>query len=144
MKVKGNVFLVTGGGNGMGRELVLNLVRKGACVVAVDINQHGLAETKAMAGTQADKIEAVELDITSREMIEGKKGYIMNRFGQLDGIINNAGIIQKFCHIKDMPIQDVERVMNINFFGTYNMVEAFLPRCYRKSRRSRSSVARSV
>lgn len=45
MKVKGKVFLVTGGANGMGRELVLNLTKKGAMVVAVDINQQGLEET---------------------------------------------------------------------------------------------------
>lgn len=127
MKVKGKVFLVTGGANGMGRELVLNLTKKGAMVVAVDINQQGLEETKEMAGAQAPNIETVVVDITNREIIAEKKDYIINRFGHLDGIINNAGIIQKFCHIKDMPFKDVERVMNINYYGTYNMVNAFLP-----------------
>lgn len=56
MKVKGKVFLVTGGANGMGRELVLNLTKKGAMVVAVDINQQGLEETKEMAGAKAPNI----------------------------------------------------------------------------------------
>ena len=127
MKVKGKVFLVTGGANGMGRELVLNLTKKGAMVVAVDINQQGLEETKEMAGAQAPNIETVVVDITNREIIANKKDHIINRFGHLDGIRNNAGIIQKFCHIKDMPFKDVERVMNINFYGTYNMLNAFLP-----------------
>ena len=90
-------------------------------------NQQGLEETKEMAGTQAPNIETVVVDITNREMIAEKKDYIIHRFGHLDGIINNAGIIQKFCHIKDMPFKDVERVMNINFYGTDNMVNAFLP-----------------
>lgn len=69
MKVKGKVFLVTGGANGMGRELVLNLTKKGAMVVAVDINQQGLEETKEMAGAQAPNIETVVVDITNREII---------------------------------------------------------------------------
>lgn len=127
MKVNGKVILVTGGGNGMGRELVLNLVRKGAFVVAVDINQQGLTETKKQARANGERIETVVLDITNREMIDSKKAFIANRFGQIDGIINNAGIIQKFCHIMDMPMKDAERVMGINFFGTYNMLMAFLP-----------------
>lgn len=59
MKVKGKVFLVTGVANGMGRELVLNLTKKGAMVVAVDINQQGLEETKEMAGAKAPNIETV-------------------------------------------------------------------------------------
>ncbi len=127
MKVRGKVILVTGGANGMVRELVLNLVKKGAKVIAVDVNPQGLAETKSIADHYSADIATFVVDITNREMIACLTNDIINSFGQLDGIVNNAGIIQKFCHIKDMPIKDVERVMNINFYGTYNMIDAFLP-----------------
>lgn len=127
MNVNDKVILVTGGGNGMGREIVLNIVRRGASVIAADINAKGLEETKALAGNDASKVATVVMDITDRVGIETKREDIINIFGQLDGVINDAGIIQKFCRIKDMPYADVQRVMNINFFGTYNMVSAFLP-----------------
>ena len=48
MKITGKVFVVTGGGNGMGREVTLGLLKRGAKVAAVDLNEAGLAETAKM------------------------------------------------------------------------------------------------
>ena len=51
MQIADKVFVVTGGGNGMGREVALQLIARGARVAAVDLNEAGLAETAALAGT---------------------------------------------------------------------------------------------
>lgn len=48
-------------------------------------------------------------------------------FGHVDGIINNAGIIQHFVPILELPIDNVKRVMDINFYGTLYMIKSFLP-----------------
>ena len=57
MKVLNKVIVVTGGGSGMGRELVLHLLSKGAKVVAIDINDAALQETVALAGNKKELIE---------------------------------------------------------------------------------------
>lgn len=49
MKITDNVFVVTGAGNGMGRQVLLGLVRRGARVAAVDLDEHGLTETERLA-----------------------------------------------------------------------------------------------
>jgi short-subunit dehydrogenase len=52
---------------------------------------------------------------------------ILARQGVVDGLINCAGIIQRFVFVKDLTFEDIERVMNVNFYGTVNMTKTFLP-----------------
>jgi len=127
MKANGKVFLVTGGGQGMGRELVLNLLSRGAKVIALDVNPNALQGTVDAAGSLKYNLQTVVADITNRELIESLRDDIITRFGTLDGIVNNAGIIQHFTRLTDTSYQEVERVMNINFYGTLYLVKAFLP-----------------
>lgn len=68
MHVNGKVFVVTGGGNGIGRELVLELLRRGARVTAVDIREESLAETTRLTGA-ADRLQTLAVDITDREAV---------------------------------------------------------------------------
>ena len=127
MKVKDKVILVTGAGGGMGRELVLNLIKKGARVVALDLNPTALQGTVEKAGELKDRVAPVVVNITDRALIESLKDEVIGKFGQLDGLINNAGIIQKFSALADTPYAEIERVMNINFYGTLYVLKTFLP-----------------
>ncbi|MFM8368481.1 MAG: SDR family NAD(P)-dependent oxidoreductase, partial [Chloroflexota bacterium] len=74
MKVHNKVIVVTGGGNGMGRELVLNLLSKGAFVAAVDINEKALEETAQLAGELKKDLMTVPLNITNKEAVEALPG----------------------------------------------------------------------
>ncbi len=127
MKVNGKIFVVTGGGNGMGRELVLLLLKKGARVAAVDINKPSLEETAALADAQQGQLSTHIIDITDRAAVSALPDAVIQAHGAVDGIINNAGIIQRFVRIKDLDIKEIERVFNINFWGTVYMTKAFLP-----------------
>ncbi len=69
MKIQNKVIVVTGGGNGMGRAVVLNLVSKGASVAAVDINESALQETIELAGNQKDKLSTHLVNITDKEAV---------------------------------------------------------------------------
>ncbi|HEX9785979.1 MAG TPA: SDR family NAD(P)-dependent oxidoreductase [Opitutaceae bacterium] len=91
MKVRDKVMVVTGGGSGMGRELVLNLLSKGARVAAVDINGDNLAETATLAGGKAASLATFVLDITDRKAVEELPDKVIARLGAVDGVINNAG-----------------------------------------------------
>jgi len=127
MKVEGKTFLVTGGGSGMGRELVLHLLEKGGAVAAVDIRQAALDETAARAGEAGARLSLHIADISDREAIERLRSEVLDRHGHLDGLFNNAGIIQPFKKMLELDDGDIERVMRINLFGTVWMTRAFLP-----------------
>lgn len=127
MKVENKTIIVTGGGSGMGRELVLNLLAKGAKVAAIDINEKALQETAALAGDRNVNLSLFVTDITDRAGVEGLLEKVVNKFGAVDGIINNAGIIQPFIRVNDLSYEMIERVMNINFYGTLYLIKTFLP-----------------
>lgn len=126
MKVEGKNIVVTGGGNGVGRELVLQLLRKGATVFTADINGESLKETSSIAGN-SKRLFTYVLDISNREAVFTFAEKILEEHGKVDGIINNAGIIQPFIHLDELDMDRIDRVMNINFYGTLYMVKAFLP-----------------
>ncbi len=127
MEVKNKTIVVTGAGSGMGRELTLQLLQKQANVVGIDINPNALAETQKIAGVGADRFKGFAMDITDRSKVDALPDAVIQHFGSVDGIINNAGIIQKFIAVNDLSIEDIHRVMNVNFYGTLYMVKAFLP-----------------
>ncbi len=127
MRVEGKNFVVTGGGNGMGRALVLLLLNKGARVAAVDMNEGSLEETKMLSGNLAKNLTVHKLDITDRETVLKFPVQLLSIYPHIDGIINNAGIIQPFVKVNDLKFSDIDHVMNVNFNGSLNMIKAFLP-----------------
>jgi short-subunit dehydrogenase len=127
MKVQNKVIVVTGGGNGIGRELVLNLLAKGAIVAALDINESALKETAELAGNKKDKLSTHIANITDRDVVASLPEKIILKHGSVDGLINNAGIIQPFVRVNDLEYVDIEKVMNVNFYGTLYMTKEFLP-----------------
>ncbi len=127
MRVQGKTIAVTGGGNGIGREVTFELLRRGTRVAALDISEAGLAETARLAGDDASRLTTHVVDITDRQAVEALPGAIVDAHGQIDGLMNIAGIIQPFVLLKDLDYSAIERVMNVNFWGTVHTVKAFLP-----------------
>jgi len=132
MKAQNKVIVVTGGGSGMGRELVLNLLGKGAKVAAIDINEPSLQETAKLAGNNEAALSVFVTDIADRSAVEGLLEKVISKFGHVDGIINNAGIIQPFIKVNELSYEVIERVMNINFYGTLYLIKTFLPHLLRR------------
>ena len=127
MKINGKIIAVTGGGNGIGRELVLQLLSRGAKVAAIDIKQAALDETEKLAGEHKARLSTYVADITSRDAMHTLPDQIVARHGAVDGVINCAGIIQPFVRLKDLNFDAIDRVMNVNFYGTLFVTKAFLP-----------------
>jgi short-subunit dehydrogenase len=127
MNVSGKTIFVTGGGSGMGRELVLLLLKKGARVATNDINAAALQETASLAGDHQGRLSTHVLDITNYEAVLAVPEIVIQTHGVVDGVINNAGIIQKFVKVNDLQMKDIERVMHVNFWGLVNVTKAFLP-----------------
>ncbi|MBU9720145.1 MULTISPECIES: SDR family NAD(P)-dependent oxidoreductase [Bacillaceae] len=127
MEVKNKVFVVTGGGNGIGRDVVLHLLSKGAKVAAVDINETALEETKKLSEQKRDNLSTHKVDLSNRKEVEELPEQVISKHGAVDGVINNAGIIQPFIDINDIDYEKIQQVMDINFYGTVYMTKTFLP-----------------
>lgn len=132
MKVQNKTIVVTGGGGGMGRELVLALLSKGAKVVGLDISQSGLEETVKLAGERSANLSIHVIDITNKSDVEQLAAKIIKEHGFVDGLINNAGIIQPFERVNDLSYEIIDRVINVNFYGTLYLTKSFLPHLLRR------------
>lgn len=127
MIIKDKVFVITGAGNGIGREVVLRLLKEGAKVFGLDISKTGLEETKKLANDNKNNFETKVISVTDKEEIEKLPSEVMDRFHSIDGLLNIAGIIQPFVKVEKLEYNDIERVMNINFNGVLYMTKTFLP-----------------
>ena len=127
MKVKDKVIVVTGGGNGIGREIVLELLKRGANVAAIDISEDALRQTQNLAKPFNGNLSTHQLDITDLEAVNQLPSQVIEYHKQVDGLINNAGIIQPFIKVNELEYKKIEQVMHVNFYGPLFMIKAFLP-----------------
>ncbi len=126
MKVSGKVLAVTGAGNGVGRAVSLEALRRGARIAAVDVSASGLDETRSLAAA-GDRLSTHLLDITDRTAVAGLPAQVASAHGNVDGLIHLAAIIQPFEKVKDLDDAVIERVINVNWWGTLYLDRAFLP-----------------
>ncbi|MDD2238625.1 MAG: SDR family NAD(P)-dependent oxidoreductase [Bacilli bacterium] len=116
--------IVTGGASGVGKELVKQLLEKGAYVSALDINIENLKKLKAELNN--DKLFIYQVDVTNDKNIKDfKKDYFKDQ-PWIDVLINNAGIIQPFINISDLDINIIEKVMNVNYYGPLKLIKTFI------------------
>lgn len=127
MKLSGKVVVVTGGGSGIGQQIVLTLLGKGARVAAVDINAAALQETQAQAGTLDSQLTLHQTDISDRDAVTQLVAEVVRQHSCVDVLINNAGIIHPFKSLHALEVGVIDKVIKVNLFGVINMTKAFLP-----------------
>jgi short-subunit dehydrogenase len=127
MKVQGKVIVVTGAGNGMGRDVTLQLLKGGASVAAVDLNPDMLAETEALAGGKSSKLSLHVVDVSNLTQVAALPAAVIKAHKHVDGLINVAGIIHKFRRVEELTYDEIHKIFNVNFFGSLHMVKEFLP-----------------
>lgn len=127
MKIRNKNIIVTGAANGMGREMTLLLLNRGARVAAFDMSEPALLELKKAAGNNVSNLSLHVVNITDRSAVNTTIMNAIQLHNGIDGIINNAGIIQPFVRVNDLDFPDIERVMNVNFYGILNTTKALLP-----------------
>src|SRR6202008_1254343 len=122
----GKVAAVTGAGSGIGQALAIELARSGASVAISDVDTEGLAATEEQLKAIGAPVKADRLDVTEREAFELYADAVKAHFGKVNQIYNNAGIA--FAgDIEVSQFKDIERVMDVDFWGVVNGTKVFLP-----------------
>ena len=112
------VVIVTGGARGLGRACVERFLNDGAAVVAVDIDEAGLADCASQSDNSAKRLRTVIADVSNRIDIERAVDIAVREFGRLDVMINNAGIVrsQDFLAVTE---DDFDQVLGVNLKGPF-------------------------
>ncbi|MBR9787479.1 MAG: SDR family oxidoreductase [Vibrionaceae bacterium] len=126
MDLKNSVIAITGAGQGLGQMMAIVLARAGADLALLDINESGLHETQQQCQMLSGKAFTYQLDITNEQQVEDAFDEILQDFGQLNGLINNAGVIRDglLVKVKDgaiskMSLEQFNMVMNVNVTGSF-------------------------
>ena len=122
----GKVAVVTGAGSGMGAELAFQLGRHGASVAISDVDTEGLAVTEGRLKAIGAPVKADRLDVAERESFLLYADDVKKHFGKVNQIYNNAGIAFS-GDIEVTQFKDIERVMDVDYWGVVNGTKAFLP-----------------
>ena len=122
----GKVAVVTGAGSGIGQALAIELGRSGAHVAISDVDTEGLAVTEKRLKDIGVHVKSDRLDVTEREAFLLYADAVAEHFGKVNQIYNNAGIAFT-GDIEVSQFKDIERVMDVDYWGVVNGTKAFLP-----------------
>jgi len=125
--LNGKVAVITGAGSGMGKELAIQLAAKGAKVALNDWNGENLQATVDIVKKNGGTAISKRYDVSNQEAVYAFKDEVLNEFGQVDIVINNAGIALPSYNIEDVPYDEFEKLININFWGVVYGTKAYLP-----------------
>ena len=120
------VAVITGAGSGIGRALAVNLAEKGAKLALSDIDTEGLAETVGQAETLGADVKSDRLNVAEREAVLDYAEAVVAHFGEVHQIYNNAGIAYN-GDVENSEFKDIERIIDVDFWGVVNGTKAFLP-----------------
>lgn len=126
-RMEGKVAIVTGGARGIGKQIVDTFVKEGAKkVISVDM---------AMGQSESECVKDVVLNVTDRESISRFVEEVKNEFGQVDVLVNNAGITRDAL-VNKLEEDDWNLVIDVNLKGVFNLTQAIVPMMLEKGKGS--------
>jgi 3-oxoacyl-[acyl-carrier protein] reductase len=126
MKLNGKVAVVTGAGSGMGRAMAREFYEQGASVVVVDIRGDAAEETVVLV-KDPDRSLALTADVSRRDQVEGVVSAVTQRFGRIDLLCNNAGVLDDYTPAHKTPDELWNRVIGVNLTGAFLFSRAVVP-----------------
>ena len=123
---RGKVVVITGAGSGMGRDIAVKLARRGARLAISDVTADGLAVTEKLVTEAGAEVHSQLLNVAEREAVLTYADTVAEHFGVVNVVFNNAGIAHH-GEIERTEFKDIERVMDVDYWGVVNGTKAFLP-----------------
>lgn len=116
--VSGQVAFITGGAKGLGREIAINLAKKGCHIAVVDIDLEGATQTASELTELGVKAKAFKVDVSKAEEIDAIKDSVEQSLGPVDIVINNAGVFFTKTITEETP-EKLQRMININLMSNF-------------------------
>jgi NAD(P)-dependent dehydrogenase (short-subunit alcohol dehydrogenase family) len=123
---EGKVAVVTGGASGIGRGIALELARRGARVAIADVHAERLAATAAELEALGTEVLATRCDVTSDAEVDALRDAVIDRFGTVDVLCNNAGV-SVLGPPESVEMSEWEWILQVNVLGIVRGVRAFVP-----------------
>ena len=120
------VAAITGAASGMGRELAVELARRGCHLALSDVNVEGLEETARLSRAEGVRVTSAKIDVSDRAAVLGWAEDTRREHEQVNLIFNNAGV-GLGASLEGVSYEDFEWIMGINFWGVVHGTKAFLP-----------------
>lgn len=128
MEIKNKVALITGSSRGIGKVIALRLAKEGANIAINYLKNKELAEAVAKeAEKYRVKAKAYQADVSNYSEVEKMIQRIVDDFGTMHILINNAGIIPKHFSVFDIPLEEWEKILTVNLTGAFYCTKAVLP-----------------
>jgi len=124
--IKGKKALITGAGKGIGKALAIGFAKEGIHVALLSRTSKDLEKVAKEVRTYGVEAIVATADVSSINSVNKAADIVMNSFGRIDILINNAGI-GKFGNFMDLEPAEWEEIININLMGVYYVTRAFLP-----------------
>ncbi len=123
---KGKVALITGAANGFGKEFVKECAMREMKIAAIDIEGDEVEAVCKMAEEMGAEAIAIQADVTKFEDVERAVNQVMETYGQIDLLMNNAGIAVPGC-VWDLPVRDWEWIMHTNVMSHVYFMKLVIP-----------------
>lgn len=123
MRLKDKVAMVTGSARGIGYATALKFAREGARVVVCDLDVEAINAVVEEIRAGGGEALGCRLDVTDTATITATVNAVMDRYGRIDTLVNNAGIVDD-AQLRKMSEQQFDRVLDINLKGTFNCTKA--------------------
>ncbi len=122
---KNKTVVITGGATGIGFSLAKRFGEEGANVVIGGLRADRLKQAEDELASVGVNARHLVSDVTKLGDVEALADFAWNAFGQVDAVVNNAGVISPPCSAIDTPIEDVRRIFDVNFYGVWHGVSVF-------------------
>lgn len=119
--------LVTGAGRGIGRAIAVAYANAGARVIVTDLSEAACADTRAEVESAGAQAWTYALDVSDAAACTELAAMVERDIGDLQVLVNNAGLMIREKVDSPRAAEAVRRLMEVNYFGTFNVLHAFLP-----------------
>ena len=122
-RLLGKVSLITGAAQGIGLATAQKFAKEGAIVIVCDVKQAAVDEAVKQCKAIGAQAQGFVVDVTQREMVDATVKAVLEKFGRIDVLVNNAGITQD-ARLQKMTLEQFDRVIDVNLRGVFHCAQA--------------------
>jgi 3-oxoacyl-[acyl-carrier protein] reductase len=123
MRLKDKVSLITGAAQGIGLATAVKFAQEGAIVIVCDVKQAAVDEAVKKCQDMGARALGFVVDVTQRDMVDATVKAVLDKYGRIDVLVNNAGITQD-ARLQKMTLEQFDRVIDVNLRGVFHCAQA--------------------